>query len=230
MKVGVLVVAYNAESTLRWVLDRIPASLRTELVEVLVMDDHSADGTYAVAHEYIADGTDIPLTIVRHEHNLGYGGNQKAGYRYAIDHGWDVVVLLHGDGQYAPEKMPDLLAPFDRNPTVDAVFGSRMLDPGGARRGGMPMYKYVGNRILTRTQNLIAGVRPERVALRAIAPIGCRRWPSCRSSATATGSTSTPRSSCNCSATVAGSPRCRSRPTTATRSPGSTAWSTPATS
>jgi glycosyltransferase involved in cell wall biosynthesis len=157
MKVGVLVVAYNAESTLRWVLDRIPAGLRTELVEVLVMDDHSADGTYAVAHEYIADGTDIPLTIVRHEHNLGYGGNQKAGYRYAIDHGWDVVVLLHGDGQYAPEKMPDLLAPF-ADPRIDAVFGSRMLDPGGARRGGMPMYKYVGNRILTRTQNLIAGV------------------------------------------------------------------------
>ena len=157
MKVGVLVVAYNAESTLRWVLDRIPPELRTDLVEVLVMDDHSADGTFEVAHEYIADGTDIPLTIIRHDHNLGYGGNQKAGYRYAIDHGWDVVVLLHGDGQYAPEKMPELLAPFAA-PTVDAVFGSRMLDPGGARRGGMPMYKYVGNRILTRTQNLIAGV------------------------------------------------------------------------
>ena len=112
VKVGVLVVAYNAETTLRWVLDRIPAPLRSELVEVLVMDDHSADATFDVAHDYVADGTDIPLTIVRHEANLGYGGNQKAGYRYAIDHGWDVVVLLHGDGQYAPEKMPDLLAPF----------------------------------------------------------------------------------------------------------------------
>jgi 2-polyprenyl-3-methyl-5-hydroxy-6-metoxy-1,4-benzoquinol methylase len=161
MKVGVLVVAYNAESTLRWVLDRIPIELRTDLVEVLVMDDHSADATFDVAHEYVADGTDIPLTIIRHDRNLGYGGNQKAGYRYAIDHGWDVVVLLHGDGQYAPEKMPDLLAPFadpSANPRVDAVFGSRMLDRGGARRGGMPLYKYVGNRILTRTQNLIAGV------------------------------------------------------------------------
>ena len=158
MKVGVLVVAYNAETTLRWVLDRIPSPLRSELVEVLVMDDHSGDATFDVAHEYIADGADIPLTIVRHEANLGYGGNQKAGYRYAIDHGWDIVVLLHGDGQYAPEKMPDLLAPF-ADDGVDAVFGSRMLDPGGARRGGMPLYKYVGNRILTRTQNVIAGVR-----------------------------------------------------------------------
>ncbi len=136
-KVGVLVVAYNAETTLRWVLDRIPSPLRSELVEVLVMDDHSGDATFDVAQDYIADGTDIPLTIVRHEANLGYGGNQKAGYRYAIDHGWDIVVLLHGDGQYAPEKMPDLLAPF-ADDRVDAVFGSRMLDPGGARRGGMP--------------------------------------------------------------------------------------------
>ncbi|MFN3254246.1 MAG: methyltransferase domain-containing protein [Ilumatobacter sp.] len=154
MKVGVLVVAYNAESTLHWVLDRIPATLRRDLAEVLVMDDHSTDDTFAVAHRY-ANG-ELPLTIVRHERNLGYGGNQKAGYRYAIDHGWDVVVLLHGDGQYAPEKMPDLLAPI-LDGDADAVFGSRMLDRGGARRGGMPMYKFVGNRILTTAQNAITG-------------------------------------------------------------------------
>ncbi|MGZ0193686.1 MAG: glycosyltransferase, partial [Acidimicrobiales bacterium] len=104
MKVGVLVVAYEAQDTLRWVLDRIPTELRSQLAEVLVMDDHSSDRTTEVAHEYAAGGTDIALTIVRHDENLGYGGNQKAGYRYAIDHGWDVVVLLHGDGQYAPEK------------------------------------------------------------------------------------------------------------------------------
>ncbi len=158
MKVGVLVVAYNAESTLRWVLDRIPPELRVELVEVLVMDDHSSDSTFDVAHRYLADGADIPITIVRHDKNLGYGGNQKAGYRYAIDHGWDVVVLLHGDGQYAPEKMGDLIQPIVGG-DADAVFGSRMLDPGGALRGGMPRYKYVGNRILTTAQNAITGAR-----------------------------------------------------------------------
>lgn len=158
MKVGVLVVAYNAESTLHWVLDRIPLSLRTHLCEVLVMDDHSTDSTFEVAHSYVAAGTDVPLTIVRHDRNLGYGGNQKAGYRYAIDHGWDVVVLLHGDGQYAPEKMGDLLAPITDG-DADAVFGSRMLDRGGALRGGMPKYKYVGNRILTTAQNAITGAR-----------------------------------------------------------------------
>ncbi|MGA9278246.1 glycosyltransferase, partial [Ilumatobacter sp.] len=154
MKVGVLVVAYNAESTLHWVLDRIPAELRKALVEVLVMDDHSTDATFDVAHRYVDD--DLPLTIIRHDANLGYGGNQKAGYRYAIDNGWDVVVLLHGDGQYAPEKMPDLIAPIVEG-DADAVFGSRMLDRGGARRGGMPMYKFVGNRILTTAQNAITG-------------------------------------------------------------------------
>jgi 2-polyprenyl-3-methyl-5-hydroxy-6-metoxy-1,4-benzoquinol methylase len=158
VKVGVLVVAYNAESTLHWVLDRIPAPLRAELAEVLVMDDHSTDSTFDVAHRYVAAGTDVPITVVRHERNLGYGGNQKAGYRYAIDHGWDVVVLLHGDGQYAPEKMGDLLAPITVG-DADAVFGSRMLDRGGALRGGMPRYKYVGNRILTTAQNAITGAR-----------------------------------------------------------------------
>jgi 2-polyprenyl-3-methyl-5-hydroxy-6-metoxy-1,4-benzoquinol methylase len=139
------------------VLDRISEPLRSELAEVLVMDDHSSDATFDVAHDYVAGGSDIPVTIVRHERNLGYGGNQKAGYRYAIDHGWDVVVLLHGDGQYAPERMGDLLAPIVEG-DADAVFGSRMLEPGGALRGGMPRYKYVGNRILTTAQNAITGV------------------------------------------------------------------------
>jgi glycosyltransferase involved in cell wall biosynthesis len=156
VKIGVLVVAYNAESTLRWVLDRIPPELRGDLTEVLVMDDCSVDETVRVAHDYVAEGSDVPLVIIRHEQNLGYGGNQKAGYRYAIDHGWDIVVLLHGDGQYAPEKMVDLLAPLVDG-DADAVFGSRMLDQGGARRGGMPMYKFVGNRILTTVQNALTG-------------------------------------------------------------------------
>jgi 2-polyprenyl-3-methyl-5-hydroxy-6-metoxy-1,4-benzoquinol methylase len=158
MKVGVLVVAYNAESTLGPTLDRIPAPLRTELAEVLVHDDHSTDSTFTVATKYLHDGTDLPLTVARHPRNLGYGGNQKAGYTYALDHGWDVVVLLHGDGQYAPEVMPELIAPIVEG-RADAVFGSRMLTPGGARRGGMPLYKFVGNKILTTAQNAIAGVR-----------------------------------------------------------------------
>ena len=135
MKVGVLVVAYNAESTLVDVLDRISPSLRDELAEVLVQDDHSADDTFRVATEYLQHGTDLPLTVIRHPQNLGYGGNQKAGYTYAINHGWDVVVMLHGDGQYAPEALDELVRPIVDG-TADAVFGSRMMTPGGALAGG----------------------------------------------------------------------------------------------
>ena len=158
MKVGVLVVAYNAESTLVDVLDRITPAMRRDLAEVLVQDDHSTDDTFSVATEYLRRGTDLALTVLRHPQNLGYGGNQKAGYTYAVDHGWDVVVMLHGDGQYAPEVMQDLVSPIVRG-EADAVFGSRMMVKGGARQGGMPLYKYIGNRVLTTSQNAITGLR-----------------------------------------------------------------------
>jgi glycosyltransferase involved in cell wall biosynthesis len=161
VKVGVLVVAYNAESTLAEVLDRIPDATQLRLAEVLVQDDHSTDDTLGVAEQYQGDRhtTDerFHLTVVRHPKNLGYGGNQKAGYTYAINHGWDVVVLLHGDGQYAPEIMGDLIDPIV-NGDADAVFGSRMMHRGEARKGGMPLYKYVGNRILSTTQNALTGL------------------------------------------------------------------------
>ncbi|MGB8860298.1 MAG: glycosyltransferase [Ilumatobacteraceae bacterium] len=158
MKVGVLVVAYNAEATLARVLDRIPDATQLQLAEVLVHDDHSTDDTHGVAQEYHGSNPRFHLTVVRHPHNLGYGGNQKAGYTYAINHGWDVVVLLHGDGQYAPEIMGDIIDPIV-NGDADAVFGSRMMHRGQAREGGMPLYKYVGNRILTTTQNTLTGLQ-----------------------------------------------------------------------
>ena len=154
-KVGVLVVAYNAASTLVHVLDRIPPDLRGRIHEVLVGDDHSQDATYSVGLGY-QETTDLPLTIVRHARNLGYGGNQKWGYQYAIEHGWDVVVLLHGDGQYAPEQLQSVIQPI-LDGEADAVLGSRILRRGEARRGGMPLYKFVGNRILTTVQNAVVG-------------------------------------------------------------------------
>ncbi|MBI4884580.1 MAG: glycosyltransferase [Actinobacteria bacterium] len=157
VKVGVLVVAYNAETTLRRVLDRIPDATQLHLAEVLVHDDHSTDDTTSVARDYEDDNSRFHLTVVRHPKNLGYGGNQKAGYAYAINHGWDVVVLLHGDGQYAPEIMGELIEPIV-NGAADAVFGSRMLQRGHARQGGMPMYKYAGNRVLTAAQNFLTGL------------------------------------------------------------------------
>lgn len=156
LRVGVVVVAYNAASTLADTLSRLPESFCRYVDHVLVCDDASSDDTYQVGLEY-KTASDLPLTLVRHPENLGYGGNQKAGYRWAIEHGLDVVVLLHGDGQYAPEVIGDIVAPVVSG-VADVVLGSRMMTKGTALAGGMPVYKYVGNRILTRFQNAIAGL------------------------------------------------------------------------
>lgn len=156
-RVGVLVVAYNAASTLEKTLERLPESFIESVDHVMVCDDASIDDTYEIGLRF-RDSARFPITVVKHERNLGYGGNQKVGYRWAIEHGLDVVVLLHGDGQYAPECIEDLVAPLVSG-EADAVFGSRMLDKGGARAGGMPAYKYFGNRVLTTFQNSVTGQR-----------------------------------------------------------------------
>ena len=135
-RIGVLVVAYNAATTLAKTLDRIPDDVRGDIEEVIVSDDHSQDSTYLVGLGY-QQVSDLPITVIRQPRNLGYGGNQKAGYELAIEHGLDIVVMLHGDGQYAPESMPELLEPLLKG-EADAVFGSRIMIKGAARKGGMP--------------------------------------------------------------------------------------------
>jgi glycosyltransferase involved in cell wall biosynthesis len=155
-RIGILVVAYNAASTLAHVLDRIPADFAPRITRVLVTDDASTDATYLVGLGY-QQITDLPLTVIRQPRNLGYGGNQKAAYRWAMEHNLDIVVLIHGDGQYAPEVLPEIVEPLELD-KCDAVFGSRMMEPGAARRGGMPLYKYVGNKILTRFENAVVGM------------------------------------------------------------------------
>src|SRR3954451_18607348 len=151
-RVLVFIVAYNAARTIEKVLSRIPASLHSSAVEVLIIDDSSADNTFSHGLRFQNSRPPFKITVLRTPENQGYGGNQKLGYRYAIDHGFDVVALLHGDGQYAPEKLPQLLAPLVRD-EADAVFGSRMIDKKAARRGGMPAYKWIGTQILTTFQN-----------------------------------------------------------------------------
>jgi glycosyltransferase involved in cell wall biosynthesis len=153
----VLVVAYNAERTIGAVLTRIPSRLQDEYsIETLVIDDASHDQTFERSLE-LRDGTlPFPLHVLFNPVNQGYGGNQKIGYHFAIRGGFDFVALLHGDGQYAPECLPDLVRPL-RDGQADAVFGSRMQQGGAALRGGMPLYKYVGNRILTWLENRLLG-------------------------------------------------------------------------
>lgn len=157
-RIAVFVVAFNAESTLAKTLERIPPEFLARVAHVLVFDDASDDRTWEVATSFAAGHPEMPLVVERHPENRGYGGNQKTGYRWCIDHGVDIVVLLHGDGQYAPEELARMTAPIERG-EADLVMGSRMLRKGGARGGGMPLYKFVGNKILTYAQNRLAGVQ-----------------------------------------------------------------------
>ncbi len=158
MKIGILVVAYNAVSTLAKVLRRIPPDAWERVSEVVVLDDASQDYTYELAVGYKETAQTEKLKIIRNQRNLGYGGNQKAGYRYFMENGFDVVVLLHGDGQYAPEFLPKMYGPIVAG-EADAIFGSRMMkDFGGPLKGGMPLYKYTGNRILTVFENRALGL------------------------------------------------------------------------
>src|SRR6185369_11916322 len=149
----VFIVAYNAARTIQEVVRRLPRSLAQYDTEILIIDDSSHDATFEQAYDIERTGeTPFPLTVLYNPVNQGYGGNQKIGFHYAIDKGFDMVALLHGDGQYAPECLPDLVQPLMRD-EADAVFGSRMLTRFAALKGGMPLYKYVGNKILTKIQN-----------------------------------------------------------------------------
>ncbi len=148
------IVAYNAEKTIQHVLSRIPPQIASEYdTEVLVIDDASGDRTFEQSQQVLLDDSfTLPLTILYNPVNQGYGGNQKIGYHYAITHDFDYVALIYGDGQYAPECLPELVRPLSEG-SADACFGSRMMNPRAALKAGMPLYKFVGNKILTRIEN-----------------------------------------------------------------------------
>lgn len=157
-RVAVFIVAYNAQSFIRQVLARIPPPLRDQFAQIYIIDDSSQDNTFNVA---IASGRDLGITnlvVLRTPFNRGYGGNQKLGYLHAIEEQFDFVILLHGDGQYAPECLPRLLSAL-ADDDADVVIGSRMLRKRDALRGGMPLYKWIGNQVLTRFANAALGTR-----------------------------------------------------------------------
>ena len=158
-RVLIFIVAYNAGSRLPTVLKRIPDSVFSNYdVNVLIIDDFSNDDTFELSINANVDlGLPVNIRVLQNQENQGYGGNQKLGYHYAIKYNFDYVVLLHGDGQYAPEVMPELLEKIISE-KADAIFGSRMLS-GLAIKEGMPAYKYIGNRILTFMQNGLLGTK-----------------------------------------------------------------------
>lgn len=153
--VFVLMPAYNAGATVEKVFDRIPAAARQRVRRYVAVNDGSKDNTAAALQRL---QTRFPnLTVLNHEGNRGYGEAEKTLLRYAVREGAEVGILLHTDGQYSPEKILDLLEPFDRD-TADLVQGSRMLG-GGALRGHMPLYKFIANKGLTMIENWAFGLK-----------------------------------------------------------------------
>jgi glycosyltransferase involved in cell wall biosynthesis len=151
----VLMPAYNAGATIERVFARIPAEVRARIKRYVVVNDGSKDDTAAALARLQQQ---VPnLTVLTHQVNLGYGETEKDLLRYALHEGADVGILLHSDGQYSPEKIIELLEPFDRD-TADLVQGSRMLG-GGALQGGMPYYKFISNKVLTAIENWAFGMK-----------------------------------------------------------------------
>src|SRR5947208_3835470 len=146
--VVIVMPAYNAAKTLEDTFRRIPEGYYDE---VIVVDDFSRDDTTELARR-------LSLKAIRHPHNVGYGGNQKTCYMEALRDGADIVVMLHPDGQYDPAIIPEMIRPIQEG-RADMVLGSRMMLPGGAARGGMPLWKRVANRFLTTAENLAMGRR-----------------------------------------------------------------------
>lgn len=145
-KIVVVLPAYNAALTLKKTYDEIPFDL---VDDVVLVDDHSKDNTSELARE-------IGIKhVIRHEKNKGYGGNQKTCYDKALELNADIVIMLHPDYQYTPMLIPSMAYLMAKD-LYPAVFGSRILG-GGALKGGMPLYKYIFNRMLTLTQNILIG-------------------------------------------------------------------------
>lgn len=143
-KLVIVLPAYNAALTLKKTYDEIPFDI---VDDVILVDDHSKDNTSEVAKE-------IGIKhIIRHEKNLGYGGNQKSCYNKALEIGADIVIMLHPDYQYTP-KLIHSMAYLIANEVYPVVLGSRILGK-GALKGGMPMYKYLFNRMLTFIENIL---------------------------------------------------------------------------
>jgi glycosyltransferase involved in cell wall biosynthesis len=144
-RIAVVLPAYNAARTLRRTVDEIPMEVVDDIV---LTDDASSDETVRLARQ-------MGLHTLRHKGNRGYGANQKTCYTAALSRGAEIVVMLHPDYQYSPRLLTSMAAMIAFG-EFDAVLGSRILGK-GALRGGMPLYKYASNRILTFAQNLLMG-------------------------------------------------------------------------
>jgi glycosyltransferase involved in cell wall biosynthesis len=144
-KIIVVLPAYNAAKT----LEKTVADLPNIVDEIILVDDKSSDDTAGIAKK-------LGLTVVVHGNNKGYGGNQKTCYEIALNHGADIIVMIHPDYQYDP-KLVKYFAEFIADDYFDVMLGTRIRSRRETLAGGMPLYKYLANRVLTMFENLISG-------------------------------------------------------------------------
>ena len=154
-RIAICIMAYEAVNTLDKVIDLIPPKVKRLVEEIYILDDASNDNTYYAAIGYKTLKRLKKLKVYRNKKNLGLGGNQKNAFNYAIKKGFDVIALLHGDNQYNPRCLSYLLKPFMED-KADFVFGSRMVSH--PLKGGMPLYKFLGNKFLTFVENFLLGM------------------------------------------------------------------------
>ena len=143
MKHLIFIVAYNHENFIEKVLERLPKSIFLENYEILIVDDASIDKTFEIAKNWSKNNKKIKIRTLKNIKNYGYGGNQKIGMQYAIKYNFDNLILLHGDGQYAPEILHDLLKYHIREKAA-LTLGSRMIHKKNALKGNI-LYKFVGS-------------------------------------------------------------------------------------
>lgn len=146
--------AYRAAKTIGSVFKRIPKQFYKHIHKIIVVNDGSPDNTAEIIKKLSKKYTKI-ITLT-HKKNKGYGAAQKTGFNKAVELGAGLAVLLHSDGQYSPELLPKMVKPIEDG-KADVVMGSR-FSGGGALKGGMPLYKYLGNRILTTIENIAYGM------------------------------------------------------------------------
>jgi glycosyltransferase involved in cell wall biosynthesis len=157
MKIAIYIPAYNAERFLPGVLRRIPEDFLARTAEIIVVDNASTDDTSGIARRTAQElGLDrrLTFTVIRNEQNMGYGGSQKIAYAHCLRQGHDIVVMLHADGQYAPELLDTIVEPLCSG-AADMSFGSRLA--GDPLAGNMPMHRLLGNKFLTGLANLLLG-------------------------------------------------------------------------
>jgi len=153
-KILIFIPAYNVEKEIFFVIQKIPKEIfNKNSIKILFVNDFSSDNTTKEI-EKVLEKFKYSFEVYNSKSNLGYGGVQKYAFQYAIDNSFEYIIMLHGDGQYAPEVLPDFIEKF-QDESLDAVFGSRMMSYKNALKGGMPFYKFLGNIGLTFIQNLI---------------------------------------------------------------------------